>query len=268
MGRTLTAVGLVAVALLSVSCSRKATVESGPAVSTPEATARGTVRRLGSEAAVRTVVQGEESLVVVGDYESEIARAAGAEVWVSGTPVSSDYGPAIRVSEYRILSVDGEVPLVGIVVMVVSLVATVLLVFVGVMRLAGFVPVIFFPPNDRPTFTAEVQLPVGSNLESTDRVVAAVEDFMRREMLVDGAAAAAGGSVTETDDRATALEGAHVIYAKSWSSTAHYGDKLGDADLKDLAMFVSAGQIVMDDYIDRSSKKPKGGDAAKGAADG
>jgi thiosulfate dehydrogenase len=45
-----------------------------------------------------------------------------------------------------------------------------------------------------------------------------------------------------------------------------YGDKLGDADLKDLAMFVSAGQIDMDDYIDRSNKKPKGGNAAKGAA--
>lgn len=115
MRRILTAVGLVAVALASGSCSRKAVVESGPAVSTPETTARGTVRRLGSEAAVRTVIQGEESaVVVVGDYESEIARAAGAEVWVSGTPVSSDYGPAVRVSEYRILSVDGDVPLVGI----------------------------------------------------------------------------------------------------------------------------------------------------------
>jgi hypothetical protein len=115
MRRILTALGLVAVALASVSCSRKAVVESGPAVGTPETTARGTVRRLGSEAAVRTVIQGEESaVVVVGDYESEIARAAGAEVWVSGTPASSDYGPAVRVSEYRILSVDGDVPLVGI----------------------------------------------------------------------------------------------------------------------------------------------------------
>ena len=45
-----------------------------------------------------------------------------------------------------------------------------------------------------------------------------------------------------------------------------YDGKLSDADMKDLAIFVSAGQIVMDDYIDRSSKKPKGGDAAKGAA--
>lgn len=42
------------------------------------------------------------------------------------------------------------------------------------------------------------------------------------------AAESAGGSVHETDDRAGAMEGAHVIYAKSWSSTAHYGDRLAD----------------------------------------
>jgi N-acetylornithine carbamoyltransferase len=46
------------------------------------------------------------------------------------------------------------------------------------------------------------------------------------------AAAAAGGSVTETDDRAAALEGAHVIYAKSWSSTLHYGNGPADAELR------------------------------------
>ena len=114
MRRTLTAIGLVALAVVPVSCSRKAVVESGPAAGPAQATARGTVRRLGSEAAVRTVIQGEESVVVVGDYEPEIARAAGAELWVTGTPTSSDYGPALQVSEYRILSVDGEVPVVGV----------------------------------------------------------------------------------------------------------------------------------------------------------
>ena len=41
-----------------------------------------------------------------------------------------------------------------------------------------------------------------------------------------------GGSVRETDDRKEAMEGAHVIYAKSWSSTTHYGDKLGDQNLR------------------------------------
>ena len=46
------------------------------------------------------------------------------------------------------------------------------------------------------------------------------------------AAAANGGSVTETDDRTEAMEGAHVIYAKSWSSTTHYGDRLKDQELR------------------------------------
>ena len=44
------------------------------------------------------------------------------------------------------------------------------------------------------------------------------------------AAQASGGSVRETSDRREALEGAHIIYAKSWSSTAHYGDKLKDSE--------------------------------------
>jgi N-acetylornithine carbamoyltransferase len=44
------------------------------------------------------------------------------------------------------------------------------------------------------------------------------------------AAAAAGGSVTETADRASALAGASVLYAKEWGATRHYGD--AEADLK------------------------------------
>lgn len=46
------------------------------------------------------------------------------------------------------------------------------------------------------------------------------------------AAEAAGGSVQETDDRSAAMQDAHVIYAKSWSSTRHYGDKIGDRELR------------------------------------
>ncbi len=46
------------------------------------------------------------------------------------------------------------------------------------------------------------------------------------------AAGASGGSVTETDDRRAAMAGAHVIYAKSWSSTRHYGDRLADEKLR------------------------------------
>lgn len=46
------------------------------------------------------------------------------------------------------------------------------------------------------------------------------------------AAAAAGGSVRETSERDDALAGAHVLYAKEWGSTAHYGDADGDAKLR------------------------------------
>lgn len=46
------------------------------------------------------------------------------------------------------------------------------------------------------------------------------------------AAASSGGSVSETDDRNAALEGAHIIYAKSWSSTARYGNQPADEDLR------------------------------------
>jgi len=46
------------------------------------------------------------------------------------------------------------------------------------------------------------------------------------------AAASSGGSVEETDDREAALAGAHVLYAKEWGSTSHYGDAEGDARLR------------------------------------
>ena len=36
----------------------------------------------------------------------------------------------------------------------------------------------------------------------------------------------------ETTDRDDALEGAHVVYAKEWGSTTHYGDAEGDARLR------------------------------------
>ncbi len=42
------------------------------------------------------------------------------------------------------------------------------------------------------------------------------------------AAEESGGSIRETDDRREAMQDAHVIYAKSWSSTTHYGDRLAD----------------------------------------
>jgi N-acetylornithine carbamoyltransferase len=46
------------------------------------------------------------------------------------------------------------------------------------------------------------------------------------------AAAASGGSLTETADRTAALSGAHVLYAKEWGTTMYYGDSEADAKLR------------------------------------
>jgi N-acetylornithine carbamoyltransferase len=46
------------------------------------------------------------------------------------------------------------------------------------------------------------------------------------------AATASGGSMRETSDRAEALSGAHVVYAKSWAAPAHYGDAAAEVALR------------------------------------
>jgi len=56
------------------------------------------------------------------------------------------------------------------------------------------------------------------------------ESIMRK---AEQAAELSGGRLTETADRREAMEGAHVIYAKSWTSTRHYGDALGDQSLRE-----------------------------------
>ena len=63
------------------------------------------------------------------------------------------------------------------------------------------------------------------------------------------AAAVSGGSVRETADRADALEGAHIVYAKEWGSPAHYGDADADARLrKNLT-----GWCVRNDWFDKTA---------------
>lgn len=66
-------------------------------------------------------------------------------------------------------------------------------------------------------------------------VVLRPEGFALPPEIMDKARAAAatsGGSVRETQDRSEALAGAHVLYAKEWGSTTHYGDSAGDAALR------------------------------------
>ncbi len=66
-------------------------------------------------------------------------------------------------------------------------------------------------------------------------VVLRPDGFALPPQIVDKArkaAEAAGGSLRETSDRAAAMQGAHVIYAKEWGSTRHYGSVDGDALLR------------------------------------
>jgi N-acetylornithine carbamoyltransferase len=66
-------------------------------------------------------------------------------------------------------------------------------------------------------------------------VVARPDGFALPKQIMDkayAAAAASGGSVTETTDRTVAMRGASVLYAKEWGCTSHYGDTEADARLR------------------------------------
>jgi ornithine carbamoyltransferase len=66
-------------------------------------------------------------------------------------------------------------------------------------------------------------------------VVLRPEGFALPEVVMERArraAAASGGSLTDTHDREAALVGAHVVYAKEWGSPVHYGDEAAEADLR------------------------------------
>jgi ornithine carbamoyltransferase len=66
-------------------------------------------------------------------------------------------------------------------------------------------------------------------------VVLRPEGFALPEQVMEKArlaASAAGGSVTESTDRAAALRGASVIYAKEWGTTTYYGDVEADSRLR------------------------------------
>ena len=63
------------------------------------------------------------------------------------------------------------------------------------------------------------------------------------------AAAVSGGSVRETNDRAEALEGAQIVYAKEWGSPAHYGDTDADARLRSNL----TGWCVRNDWFEKTA---------------
>ncbi len=67
------------------------------------------------------------------------------------------------------------------------------------------------------------------------------------------AASVSGGSVTETDDREEAMEGAHVAYAKSWSSVSQYDNRAGDQALREKFM----GWCIDEPWFENASPECK-----------
>src|SRR5450631_1661246 len=106
-------------------------------------------------------------------------------------------------------------------------------------RRAKFVLSWVYHPKALPLAVPAATLQMAA-MRGMDVVVARPEGFaLPPEIMAKArlAAATAGGSVTETSDRAAALAGAGVLYAKEWGTTQYYGDVEADlrlrADLSD-----------------------------------
>jgi N-acetylornithine carbamoyltransferase len=68
-----------------------------------------------------------------------------------------------------------------------------------------------------------------------DVTVLRPEGFALPESVMEkarSAADASGGTVRESENRVEAMQGAQIIYAKSWSSTQAYGDRQADLELR------------------------------------
>jgi multidrug efflux pump subunit AcrB len=56
-------------------------------------------------------------------------------------------------------------------------------IFVGAMQLPRFIPAIFFPANDKPLMSAELELPLGTPLAKTEGMVSAIETFIADSLM-------------------------------------------------------------------------------------
>ncbi|MGA1939397.1 efflux RND transporter permease subunit [Arcobacter sp. YIC-310] len=59
----------------------------------------------------------------------------------------------------------------------------VILVFVASLKLLDIVPKKFFPPSSEPSFTLELRLPVGTNIDTTKEAVAKIEEYINKNYI-------------------------------------------------------------------------------------
>jgi N-acetylornithine carbamoyltransferase len=104
----------------------------------------------------------------------------------------------------------------------------------GIPRHGKFVLSWAYHPRGLPLAVAASTVHMAA-MRGMEVVVLQPEGFALPPAIIDKAqraAAAGGGSLRATSDRREALEGAHVVYAKEWTSTANYGNDAADADAR------------------------------------
>ncbi|MCG6939546.1 MAG: N-acetylornithine carbamoyltransferase [Gammaproteobacteria bacterium] len=72
-------------------------------------------------------------------------------------------------------------------------------------------------------------------MRGMDVTVLRPEGFELPDVIMDKArqaAAMSGGSITETDDRNSAMQDCEVLYVNSWASPHHYGDRRAEEQIK------------------------------------
>ncbi len=105
------------------------------------------------------------------------------------------------------------------------------LTFASALYAGRFLPNIFFPANDRPTFTAELELPVGSPIQRTETVVEELESWMR-------------GSVLATDDRPGVTTWASFIGQGAPRFVLGYSPEMSSPEYAILIMNASTREAV------------------------
>ncbi|MGA1932752.1 efflux RND transporter permease subunit [Arcobacter sp. YIC-464] len=60
----------------------------------------------------------------------------------------------------------------------------VILIFAGSLKVLDIVPKKFFPPSSEPSFTLELRLPVGTNIDTTKQAVGKIEEYINQKYMV------------------------------------------------------------------------------------
>ncbi|MDH3215025.1 MAG: efflux RND transporter permease subunit [Candidatus Krumholzibacteria bacterium] len=61
-------------------------------------------------------------------------------------------------------------------------VAVMIAIFVAALQLAPFIPAIFFPANDKPVMSIDLEMPIGTPLQKTEKIVHQLETFIGAEL--------------------------------------------------------------------------------------